>query len=172
MYLLRFWSSQRIDDGKRVAVFFFSFLQLHNNRQRLFFIWTFSALTKQFIPFEIALLFSFRHVFSHIIHGKMICKMWIQMRTHTHTRNPQMHQNRIETKKKTKTQMESVRSICRRCIFFLRFHLSRWHILLFTFQHSPTTWPDVYIRSNAILFALIRVWNYLWKCDEMCNAQR
>lgn len=99
----------------------------------------FSALTKQFIPFKIALLFPFRHVFTHIIiYGKMIFKMWIQMRTHE-IRKCTRNEQRDKEEKNTYSRIIS----CCMSPVFLRFHLSRCH---FGFHISTFffTWPCVY----------------------------
>lgn len=124
---------------------FFSFSQLYNNRQRLFFIWTFSALTKQFIPFKITLLFPFRHVFSHIIYGKMICKIRIQMQT---------HKIRRCTRNEEKKYMNQFISVCRRF-----FSDSICLVVILVFTNSTFLYMTICVCVCSINFFLFVCFN-------------
>lgn len=174
MYLLRFWSSQRIDDGKRVAVFF-----------SLFF-----AVTQQPPAFILHLNFLCAHETVYSLRNRIIILIstciqshhsWkndlqnvnLNANTHTQTKSADALESNWNDKKKPKHKWNQFVLYVADVFFFID---SICLVDIFCFSHFniPPQHDQMcmYIRSNAILFALIRVWNYLWKCDEMCNAQR
>lgn len=171
MCLLRIFGRRNELTMKTCSIFFhFSLSQLYNNRQRLFFIWTFSMLTKQFIPFKITLLFPFRHVFSHIIYGKMICKILIQMQTHKIRRCTRNKTEQREEKNKIWISLFLyVAGFSPVPFVSLSFWFSQFNISL---RMTICVCVCMFDKFFVCLFALIRVWNYLWKCDEMCTAQK